>query len=127
MIFTMTSLAVAEPNIKEGKWEISMKMEMPGMPMEMPPFIHTQCLTSKDFLPENSGQQQSQDCEAVDVKTSGDTVTWSTKCKGENGPVSGTGTVTYKGKTFTGTMKVQQGGMEMTTRMNGKYIGKCSK
>jgi hypothetical protein len=125
ILFTMVSLSFAGPNMKEGKWEITMKMEMPGMPMEMPPFTHTQCLTKKDFIPNSS--EKDQECSAVNVKTSGNTTSWSTKCKGQDGTVSGTGTITYKGKTFTGTMKVKQGGMEMTTRMNGKYLGKCDK
>ncbi|RJP77467.1 MAG: DUF3617 family protein [Desulfobacteraceae bacterium] len=128
IVFLATaSLSFAGPALKEGKWEITTKMEMPGMPMEMPAFTHTQCMTNNDFLPENTQQQQSEDCDAVDVKTSGNTVTWSTKCKGEDGDIIGTGTMTYKGDTFTGTMKVNQGGMVMTTKMNGKYIGKCDK
>lgn len=127
LLLAMVSIALAGPAIKEGKWEITTKMEMPGMPMEMPAFTHTQCMTNTDYLPENTQQQQSEGCDAVDVKTSGNTVTWSTKCKGEDGDVIGKGTMTYKGDTFSGTMKVNQGGMEITTKMNGKYIGKCDK
>lgn len=128
IVFTMVSLSFAGPDMKEGKWEITMKMEMPGMPMEMPPFTHTQCLTQKDFVPDSSQQQQqSPDCEKVNVKTSGNTVTWSTKCNSGNGDAMGSGSITYSGKTFNGTMKVKQGAMVMTTHMKGKYIGKCDR
>jgi hypothetical protein len=129
IVFAMVSTSFAEPNLKEGKWEVTTTMEMPGMPMQLPPFTYTQCITKSDLVPENTQQQQQQNenCDAVDVKTSGNTVTWSTKCKGEEGETKGTGTITYSGDTFTGNMKVNQGGMEMTTKMNGKYIGKCDK
>ncbi len=128
IVFTMVSTSFAEPNLKEGKWEVTTKMEMPGMPMQLPAFTYTQCITKSDLVPENKQQQQqNENCDAVDVKTSGNTVTWSTKCKGDNGDTTGTGTITYAGDSFTGNMKVNQGGMEMTTKMNGKYIGKCDK
>jgi len=128
VLFAMVSTSFAEPNLKEGKWEVTTKMEMPGMPMQLPAFTYTQCITKTDLVPENKQpQQQNENCDAVDVKTSGNTVTWSTKCKGDNGETKGTGSITYKGDSFTGNMKVNQGGMEITTKMNGKYIGPCDK
>ena len=55
------SFAGSGPNMQEGKWEITTKVEMPGMPMNMPPMTHTQCLTKDDFVPQNS--QSGEECQ----------------------------------------------------------------
>ena len=50
MAATVLSQAVhaAAPNMREGMWEITMKMEMAGMPGGMPPQVMKQCMTKKD-------------------------------------------------------------------------------
>ncbi|RPJ77906.1 MAG: DUF3617 family protein, partial [Deltaproteobacteria bacterium] len=60
IVFAMVSTSFAEPNLKEGKWEVTTTMEMPGMPMQLPPFTYTQCITKSDLVPENTQQQQQQ-------------------------------------------------------------------
>jgi hypothetical protein len=120
--------AGAEPNMQEGLWEITSSMEMPGMP-SMPPMKHTQCLTKKDLVPQS--QEKAQDCKITQTGTSGNTVTWSMKCSGEEGAMEGTGKVTYSGDTFQGTMTMtmqdpEQGGkMQLTQRMSGRRVGNC--
>ena len=122
-ILTIVSVTFATPNIKEGKWEMTTKMEMKGMPMEMPAVKHTQCLTKQDFVPQEPAADQK--CEPVKSKVSGDTVTWTIKCNGEGGPMTGNGKITYSGDSFKGTVNMKQGGMDMTSHISGKYIGKC--
>lgn len=112
------------PNVKEGKWEITTTMEMPGMPMQMPPMVTTQCITKKDFIPE-SNPQPNADCTPLKMKVNGNTAKWSIKCKTDDGVMTGSGKVTYSGSTFAGEMKINQGGMTVTSKMKGKYIGKC--
>lgn len=67
----------------------------------------------------------------LDMKTEGDTVTWSMACDNDGGKMTGKGTITYRGGTFDGTMTmemVQDGEtMEILTRLNGKKIGPCDK
>ncbi|HUF79587.1 MAG TPA: hypothetical protein VMN03_00515 [Burkholderiales bacterium] len=36
--------SAAPPNMKEGLWEITTKMEMPGMPAGMKPQVMQQCM-----------------------------------------------------------------------------------
>ncbi|MSP63118.1 MAG: DUF3617 family protein [Myxococcales bacterium] len=36
--------------LHDGKWEITVQMQMPGMG-NLPPIVHRQCLTQKDFVP----------------------------------------------------------------------------
>ena len=112
------------PNMKAGLWEITVKTEMPGM--EMPPMKHTQCLTKKDFVPQGP-QQPGQECKIIDVKVDGNTVTWTIECKSPGGKMKGTGTTTYSGDSFKGTMEMVMPptNMKITTHMNGKRIGEC--
>ena len=112
------------PNMKEGLWEITTEMKMQGM--DMPPVKHTQCITKNDLVPQGS-QQPGQECEIIDVKTSGNTVTWTMKCTGQGGNVKGAGEITYSGDSFKGTMTISmlQANMEMTSHLSGKRIGNC--
>lgn len=127
VLFTFTSICLADPvpDIREGQWEIITKMEIPGMPTSIPPVKNTQCLTDKDFVPENS--QQGQECTFAETKVTGNTVTWTMECEGPGGRMKGTGEITYGGDTFKGTMKIQmpQENMEMTSHMDGRRIGDC--
>jgi len=118
------SCADSGPNMKEGLWEITTKMQMQGM--DMPPVTHTQCITKNDLVPQGS-QQPGQECKITDVKTSGNTVTWTMKCTGQGGEVIGSGEITYSGDRFKGTMTItmSRGNMEMSSHLSGKRIGKC--
>ena len=127
VLFAVISISFAGsvPNMQEGEWEITTKMEMPGLPMNMPPTTHTQCLTKKDLVPQSS--QPGQECKITQTKLTGDTVTWTMECRGPGGDMEGTGKVTYKGNSFKGTIKmtIAQSNMEMTMHMSGHRIGDC--
>ena len=71
------------PDIREGQWEITTKVEIPCMPTNMPPMKTKQCLTDKDFVPENS--QPGQECSFPETKITGNKVTYKRECKGKQG------------------------------------------
>ena len=121
-LFLIPQIAAAGSDIKDGLWEMSVKMEMPGMPMEMPPMKFNQCITKQNYVPHQ--QEQSKDCKITNNRIDGNTVTWDMKCSGR-GAMTGNGRITYKGNTFTGTMKAVTNGMEMTQHMKGRRIGDC--
>lgn len=111
-------------NMKEGKWEITITMQATGkMPIQMPPQTFTQCITKEDAVPQKV--ETSQDCKITKKEVKGDTVSWVVECKTPQGPVTSEGTVTYKGTTFDGVIKMKDRGMEITQTMNGKWIGEC--
>ena len=120
-----TSIAGSGPNMQEGKWEITTRMEMPGMSISMPEVTSTQCLTKKDFVPQ--GSQQGQECKITKTKVIGNTVTWTVKCSGQGGEVTGTGRMTYSGSSFKGTieMTMVQSNTKMISHINGHRIGDC--
>lgn len=124
----------AAPNMREGLWEITMQMEMAGMPQGMPPTTLQHCVTKQDLQdPQRMAMgpdTKNNKCEVTDHRMQGNTATWKMACRGEHA-MSGSGTVTYGGTTYSGTnrMTMQQGGktVEMTMRYNGKYLGPCKK
>jgi hypothetical protein len=120
-----TSIAASGPNMQEGKWEVTTRMEMPGMSMSMPAVTSTQCLTKKDFVPQ--GSQQGQECKVTNTKVDGNTVTWTVKCSGQGGEMIGTGKMTYSGSSFKGTieMTMAQSNTKMISHINGHRIGDC--
>ncbi|MDI1472048.1 MAG: DUF3617 family protein [Thermodesulfovibrio sp.] len=112
------------PNMKEGKWEITVKIETTGnMPFQMPPQTFTQCITKDKAIPQKA--ETDQDCKITKSTMSGDTVNWTIECKTPEGPVISEGTVTYKGDRFDGVVKMKHFGMDITQYMNGKWIGDC--
>ena len=125
------SFAFAGVDLHEGLWEITTKMEMQGMPMQMPARKHTQCLTKKNMLKTMvpKEQDQGEECKITDQKISGNTVTWTMKCKGEDA-MEVTGKTTYHGDTFEGTITMipnnpEEGKMKMINHISGRRIGEC--
>jgi hypothetical protein len=128
---------------RDGNWEITIDMQMPGMPnmpagMTMPPMKTTQCITKADAAdpakaiparPQRGGGPPS-DCTVSDYKTEGNKVSWSMVCTGAN-PMSGTGEMTYGADSYTGVMNMhgQQAGLPMAVAMkySGKRLGDCEK
>ena len=122
-LFLFLSNIAEAQNMKEGLWQITMTIEMPGMPMQMPPQTYTHCLTKKDMVPQKG--EPNQECRMVKRDIEGDTVTWVMECKTSEGTAVFNGKVTYKGDSFEGIIKMKQSGMEMTQNLKGKWIGEC--
>jgi len=127
MLVTYISVAFADAalNLQEGKWEITTKVEMPGMRMNIPPQKHIQCLTKKDFVPQST--QPGQECKISGTTIVGNTVTWTIQCTSQGEEMSGKGKITYGGNSFEGTitMTMSHANMEMTSHISGNRIGDC--
>ena len=124
VLFFISENAIAQPELKEGLWEIITTIEEPGMPKEMMKQTFKNCLTKKDYIPY---KEEDKNCKVTNYNVKGNTVTWTTKCKDEEGISIGTGKVTYKGDTFEGSIKYQDPEGEITMTMKGRWIGKCPK
>ena len=117
--------AHAGPDITEGQWKLTITIDVPGMPMEMPPVTHMQCLTLQDHVPWKT--QQSDACKLSDSKTKGNTVYWTVTCSAPNASTT-KGEVTYSGNTFEGVMNIEAAGAPpMTSNIKGKRVGPCKK
>jgi hypothetical protein len=132
MALVAASAQSAAPNMKEGLWEVTVKMDMPGMPGNMPAQTTQRCITAKDMEDPRkvaSGNDQgSNACEVTNYKMQGNTATWNMSCKGPE-QMTGTGTIKYEGDRYSGVnrMSMNQGKdtMQMTTNFSGRYLGAC--
>lgn len=110
-------------NMKEGLWDITVKMDMPGMPIQMPPQTFKHCLTKKDMVPQKT--EPGEECKIIRHDVRGDTLSWLAECKTREGAMVSNGRTTYRGDTFEGVVNVKHAGMEITQQMRGRWIGQC--
>lgn len=116
--------AAPSVNMQDGEWEITMKVDVPGMPAgAMKPHTVKTCLSKDKYVPETNPKQT--DCKMENKKIDGNTVSWSVVCK----DTTGKGTITYAGDSFNGLMEssTKIEGKEMKTKMAmvGKRLGPC--
>lgn len=121
------SAFAAENPQKPGKWQIKMQMEIPGMPMKMPPVNTEVCLTAEDL--ENPQKavpnDPKSDCKVGDYKVDGNTVSWTVNCPKQK--MKGEGEITYTGDSYTGAMNMDIDGQPMSMKYTGKFLGECKK
>jgi hypothetical protein len=120
----------ASAEIKYGLWEITTKMEIKGMPGQMPSMSIQQCTTKNDAVPKSS--TKGTECKTKDYNQSGNTVTYTIECTGKNSVTLTSGKMTYKENTFDGTSTTTtktkgRPETQMTTKMSGRYLGPCTK
>jgi hypothetical protein len=108
-------------------WEITGKMEMPGMPFAMPGQTSRVCMPKGGEKDPNYTQGKSSNCKMTDVQQSGNTVKYKGTCVTDGETMNMVGETTHDGKSFKSKMKMtgKSGGepINMTMTSNGKYIG----
>ncbi len=113
-----------ELNMKEGLWEITIKMEMEEMPMEMPAHTIKQCIKKENPIPKF--EENEKDCKFTMKETKGNIITWVAECKNEEGKIIMKGKITYKGTTFDGVVEVKENDkIIMKEKLSGKWLGEC--
>lgn len=126
-ILSLPTLApAAEPSpMQEGLWELSMKVEIPGMPFQLPAQTVSHCYTKKEIQESSGVPRQGDDCKVTEFKRSGNKVAWKVACTGKNAG-TGSGEMVFNGaSSYEGTMKVESKGHTTTTRYQGKRLGDC--
>jgi hypothetical protein len=129
-------LAQAPAPLRDGNWQVTMELDIPGMPQGMPPMTSTQCITKEQaadltkLMPQSGGRGLPPDCKVSDMKTEGNKISWAMKCEGQMA-MSGTGEFTFTADTYTGLLRMNtdRGGQAMTMNMkySGKRLGECEK
>ena len=76
-----------DPQGKDELWDVTSKMEIPGMPMAMPAQTHRVCIEKGDasMVPKQEG------CTVTDVKRAGNTVSYRMTCKNGRNDYTATG------------------------------------
>ena len=116
--------------MRPGRWEVTMQMQMPGVPVGMPPMKNTRCVTQQDVdspskgLPTGPGANPNE-CKISDYKAVGNTVTWTMNCTGKQ-PTTGTGEMRFSDDAYEGVVKMTMEQQQMTMKMSGKRLGDCT-
>ena len=123
-----TALAQTQSPMRPGSWQVTMKMNMPGMG-EMPPMTQTQCVTPamvKDPQGSVPKGPDGSDCKMSDYKFTASTATYKLTC---TKPTAMTmlGEMKYNGTdAYTGTMTMDASGQKMTMSFDAKRLGECA-
>ena len=130
LALSWTALAQNKSPMREGNWEVTMKMSIPGVGMEMPPMKQTQCVTAamlkdpQSSLPKGPGGG---DCKVSDYKFTGSTASYKMVCT-QPMPMTAIGEMKYTGTdAYTGTIDIESGGQQMSMSYDAKRIGDCPK
>jgi hypothetical protein len=126
-LVSLPATLFAADSLREGLWEMTSRMEMPGMPMEMPATTMKHCYTKEDVKDQKKMVNQNKDCTVTEFKTSGNKMTWKMKCTGQSaGTFSGETVFTKDSYNSVMKMKVDaEGSQPMTVKVNAKRIGAC--
>jgi hypothetical protein len=125
--------------VKEGLYEYKMDMDMgnmPGMPPGMGKQSHTMqnCVTAKDIdgggFARGGDPRKPDACEVKNFNMSGNSATYTMECKGDPA-IKADSRINFTGDGFNMDIKsaMTQGGqtMNMTQKVNARYIGPCKK
>jgi Protein of unknown function (DUF3617) len=127
LVLSWTVLAQTQSPMRPGSWQVTMRMNMPGMG-EMPPMTQTQCVTPA-MLKDPQGAvpkgPEGGDCKISDYKFTESTATYKLTC---TQPMAMTmnGEMKYSGTdAYTGTMTMDANGQKMTMAFDAKRTGEC--
>jgi hypothetical protein len=123
-LLVLPATIFAADTMREGYWELVTTMEMPGMPMKMPPTRMKHCYTREDVKDQKKTITTDKNCTVTELKQSGNKVTWKMKCTGKNaGDFSGE--TIYKGDAYDSNMKMETQGQTMNMQVKAKRLGNC--
>ena len=107
-------------------WEVTSKMDMPGMPFAMPGQTTKMCMQKGQAGDPNKSvpKNKDQDCTMSDVRMSGNTSSWKMTCTGKH-PMTGTGEITRGDGTYSGKTVMHSKDGDMTMVYSGKRVGNC--
>jgi len=120
----LSSTCCAADIMRDGYWELITTMDIPGMPVKMPPSKVKHCYTKDDVKDQKKTISTDKNCTVTDLKQSGNKVTWKMKCTGKNAGVF-SGETIYKGDAYDSTMKMKTQGQTMNMKVKAKRLGDC--
>jgi len=107
-------------------WEVTTKMEMPGMPFAMPATTQKTCIP-KGKENDPGATSGDKDCQMTDVKTVGNKTSWKARCDHNGEVMIGSGEQSTSADGYEGKMQLagKSGGQDMNMNMafSGKRLG----
>jgi len=122
-LLALLPVLAAEIPAKGDLWEVTSKMSMEGLPMEMPVQTAKVC-AAKGWTRPPVGDNEHQKCTRSEYITTDNKVTWTESCKSP--PMTGKGEITRQGNdAYTGTIVYASAQGNMTIKLSGRKIGGC--
>jgi len=126
----LVALAWAQPVHAQAAgdlYEVTVRMEMAGMPMQMPAMTHRNCVkkggSDADLVPHQDN------CTVTDAKRTGNRLTFAIACTGRDA-MKGTGDFTFAGDGYTGQIrlagKMENEDVQVTQAIAGRRVGACT-
>ncbi|HET9045533.1 MAG TPA: DUF3617 family protein [Casimicrobiaceae bacterium] len=108
-------------------YEITVKMEMAGMPMQMPAMTQRSCV--KKGASDADSVPHQDNCRVTDARRAGNKLTFTMVCTGRDA-MTGTGELVYAGDGYSGMIrykgKMEGQDMDMAQSIAGRRVGACT-
>jgi len=108
-------------------FEVTVRMEIPGMGMQMPATTQRSCV--KKGASDAAAVPHQDNCAVTDARRTGNKLTFAIACTGRDA-MSGTGEFTYAGEGYQGTIRfnarMEGHDMQMTQSIAGRRVGSCT-
>jgi len=119
---TATSTS-ADPTALGDSWEVSSRMSMEGMSMELPAQTAKVC-ARKDWTEPPGSSNTQHNCTNSDFAREGEKVTWEVSCEGP--AMTGHGEITFQSAdAYSGSIMFTSAQGNMTILLNGHRVGEC--
>ena len=123
----LSSAQLAFAQGSDDHYEVTVKMEMAGMPMAMPPMTQRLCVKKgakdEDLVP------RQENCRVTDTGRTGSRLTFKIACTGPN-PMTGTGDFTMAADSYNGQIrlkgKMEGQDIDMAQAIAARRIGSCT-
>jgi hypothetical protein len=126
-VVALASARTAQAQGKDDLWEVTTKMEMPGMPMAMPPQTNRYCIgkggKDEDYVPKRDN------CSVLESKRVGNKASYRMACTGKDA-MTVAGETVFGNNAYEGHMtmsgKADGQPFEMSQSYSGKRVGDCT-
>jgi hypothetical protein len=121
--------ARGQDQLREGLWEITVRMEIAGQPASAEPLVVRQCInqqSAQDLVAQLTGAPGG--CQVSDLRQEGNRARWNLTCSGQI-ELTGTGDITVNAAGFDGTLNatIGMGGtsLPIMQTFGARRVGEC--
>lgn len=126
VVFVLAPASIGAAEQPGDQWQVTSRMSMPGMPVDMPAQTMKVCAARNSQEPPGAANGE-RGCTNSDMKKAGNKVTFTSTCVGPPA-MTGKGEITFEGTdAYTGTIEYATAQGAMTIKLSGKKIGSCDK
>ncbi len=130
LVLLAAAAAPGHADIGEGRWEMKITTELPGLPVGIGPVEQTQCLTAAEARdPARLFGGSGAGCAFTNRRDDGATYRFELSCASGMAQVSGSGEIRYTSDTLQGELLMRLGAegqaLEMRSHIQARRLGPC--